>query len=127
MVIGRTSEQRTTTITTTSGQAAITAPAGTFGTRDTGRTISGPGIPVGTTITAVASATAATISAPATAAGTVTATIGPADAQTLGFYGWSPETDAESQSYTVAAVNAGTVPPDRITDPRTPVDHRGRG
>ncbi len=127
MVTGRSSEPRTTTITTTSGQAAITAPAGTFGTRDVGRTISGPGIPAGTTITSVTSATAATLSANATATGTTTATIGPADAQTLGFVGWSPETDAEAATYTVAAVNAGAVQPSRLPDALTPVDQRGRG
>ena len=127
MVTGRSSEQRTASITTTSGQAAVTGAAGTFSTRDVGRTISGIGIPAGTTITAVASATAATLSAPATATGTTTATIGPADGAALGFVGWSPESDAEAQSYSVAAANAGTVPPDRITDPRTPIDQRGRG
>ncbi len=67
-------------------------------------------------------ATAATLSAAATAAGTVTATLGAQSPQVTGYgIGWSPETDAEADSYSVAAVNAGVVPPDRITNPNTPV------
>ncbi|MGI8680856.1 MAG: hypothetical protein ACR2JO_01720 [Mycobacteriales bacterium] len=132
MVTGRTSEPRTTTVTTTTGTAAVTAPAGTFATRDTGRTIVGTGIPAGATIASVASATAATLSANATTSGTTAATIGtpgigPADAQAYGFTGWSPETDTEAATYTVAAVNALAAPPSRLPDPPTPVEQRGRG
>ncbi len=133
MVAGRTTEPRAVNVTTTSASTAVTAPAGTFSTRgDVGRPIVATGIPAGTTLAAVASATAATLSAAATATGARAATIG---AQTLsdpgglnaGFRGWSPETETEAGSYTVAANNAGTVPPDRITNPYTPVAQRSRG
>lgn len=67
---------RTASVTTTSTSTTITAGAGTFSSKDVNETISGAGIPVGATITAVASGTSATISAAATASGTITATIG---------------------------------------------------
>lgn len=118
-VTGRSTEGRTITgVGTTSGSAALTAPAGTFHVpEDVGRTITGTGIPAGATILAVASATAATLSANATATGTITATLGIAASGAYGFIGWNPESDAESESYSVAAKNAGTNSPDRMTSP----------
>lgn len=131
MVAGRTSEGRTIAgVSTTLGSAAITAPANSFNEEDAGRPISGTGIPAGATIASVTSGTAATLSANATATGTITATVGGTagdNGQRYGFIGWSPETDAESEAYTLAAVNAGTVPPDRITNPYTGTTQRGRG
>jgi hypothetical protein len=123
---GRTNEGRTATVTTTLSSTAITAPAGTFHEEDAGRTITGTGIPAGATLASVQSDAAATLSAAATAAGTVTAALGRAPASAYGFAGWSPETDAESETYTVAAANAGTVTPDRITNTSTAVRQRSR-
>ncbi|MFI6228888.1 hypothetical protein ACIBCR_16415 [Micromonospora echinospora] len=127
MVAGRTNQRRTASVTTTSGSANITAGAGVFHEEDTGRTITGTGIPAATTIASVTSDTAAVLSANATASGTVTATLGGATGQAYGFAGWSPETDAESETYSVAAVNAGTATPDRLTNPYTGVSQRARG
>ena len=126
MVAGRTNEPRDITVTTTATSAAITAPAGTFHEEDAGRTITGTGIPAGTTLASVTSDTAATLSAAATAGGTITATLGGQSANSYGFAGWSPETDAESETYTVAANNAGTATPDRISDTSTSVSQRAR-
>jgi hypothetical protein len=129
MAPGRSNESRTATIGTTSGSAAITGAAGTFNEEDAGRAISGTGIPAAATIASVTSGTAATMSANATATNaSTTATIGggATDGTTYGFRGWSPETDAESETYTVAAVNAGAVPPDRITNTTTPIARRVR-
>ena len=119
-VSGRTSEPRTVTLTTTSGAPGVTAAAGTFSKRDVGRSITATGIPAGATLSAVASDTSATLSANATAAGSRSAVIGSAaqpvqDAQAYGFVGWSPESSAESEAYTLAAVNAGTAQPDKAT------------
>lgn len=120
MVAGRTNEGRTATVSTTLSSTAITAPAGTFHEEDAGRTITGTGIPAGATLASVTSETAATLSAAATATGAnITATLGRATPGAYGFAGWSPETDPESETYTVAAANAGTLTPDRITDPNT--------
>jgi len=129
---GRTSKPRTATVGRTSGSTALTGAAGTFQRGDVGKAISGAGFAAGTTIAAVASATAATASANATATSTSAATIGTAGAhsgaaateqfnaaQRNGFFGYSPESDAEADSYSVAAVNAGTVTPDRVTSPNT--------
>ncbi len=136
MAVGRTTEARTVaSVGTTNLSAAITGPANSFNEEDAGRPISGTGIPAAATILSVASGTAATLSANATATGTITATIGSAvtansaAGQAYGFVGWSPETDAESEAYTLAAVNAGTTPPDRITNNYTGVStlQRGRG
>lgn len=109
----------------------LTAPAATFNEEDAGRAIIGAGIPAGSTLAVVTSDTAATLSAAATAAGTVTASLGGGletllTGQRYGFVGWSPETDAESEAYTVAANNAGVVPPDRITNATTAVARRAR-
>lgn len=126
MAVGRTNEQRTVTVTTNS-TTAITAAAGTFHEEDAGRTITGTGIPAAATIASVTSDTAATLSAAATASGSPSVTLGRAQGQAYGFTGWSPETDAESETYTVAAVNAGTATPDRLTNAHTRVEQRARG
>lgn len=126
MATGRASEHRTVTLTTTNASAAITATASTFSATDVGRTVTAAGIPTGATISAVGSDTAATLSANATATGARTATLGPA-AAALGYTGWSPETAAEADDYTVAAAIAGTVPADVMTNPHTQVQQRARG
>ncbi|MGW5426878.1 hypothetical protein ACWET9_06575 [Streptomyces sp. NPDC004059] len=127
MVAGRSNEARTVTVTTTNASANITAAANTFQEEDAGRTITGTGIPAGATIQTVTSDTAATLSAAATASGSPSVTLGRAQPQAYGFNGWSPESDAESETYTVAAVNAGTATPDRLTNTYTRADQRGRG
>lgn len=130
MVAGRSPEPRSVTVTTTATSTAITAPAGTFAEEDAGRAISGAGIPAGATLSAVTSDTTATLSASATAGGTVTAAVGAAGttaAGAYGFTGWSPETDAESETYSVAANNAGTATPHRIPNTTTAVQQRARG
>jgi hypothetical protein len=119
MVAGRTTDQRSVTVTTTNASTAVTAAAGTFDTSDVGRKITATGIPANATLSAVASDTAATLSAAATATGSRSATVGGLTDGSLGFTGWSPETGTESASYTVAANNAGTVPPDRVANPTT--------
>lgn len=123
-VAGRTSERRTVAgVNTTAASTAVTAPADSFNEEDAGRPISGTGIPADTTLASVTSPTAATLSAAATAIGTITATIGGtgpaaviADAQRYGFLGWSPESDAESETYTIAG-GASATSPGRITSP----------
>jgi hypothetical protein len=134
MAVGRSTEPRSVTLTTTSASAAVTAAAGTFSKSDVGRPITATGIPVNSTLSAVASSTAATLSANATASGSRSATIGSAAtnftaAQSYGYVGWSPETEDEANSYTVAANNAGTATPDRLTNPFTnaTLSQRGRG
>ena len=128
MVAGRSSEPRTATVTTTSASANLTAAAGTFNEEDAGRPISGTGIPASATLATVTSDTAATLSANATASGSITATIGSTSGSSYGFTGWSPETDAESETYTVAANNAGTATPDRVANGYTPrTTQRSRG
>ncbi len=132
MVAGRSSEARTVAgVGTTNLSAALTAPANSFNEEDAGRLITGTGIPANATILSVTSGAAATLSANATATGTITATIGgtPLDTGTrYGFLGWSPESDAESETYTLAAVNAGQVTPDRIVNTTTSAtQHRTRG
>jgi hypothetical protein len=129
MVAGRSNEPRSFAVTKTSGAATVTAAAGSFTEEDAGRPISGTGIAASTTILSVQSDTAATLSANATASNSSTATIGAAgeSSGSYGFHGWSPETDTESEAYTLAANNLGTVPPDRITNPYTGVSQRSRG
>ena len=118
MVAGRSTEPRTVSaLTKTSGAATCTgAPAGTFSSEDVGRTVTGTGVPAGATILSVQSATACTLSANATASNSTGVTLGAALPGNAGYSGWSPESATESAAYTVAASNAGTVPPDRITD-----------
>lgn len=115
------------TITTTATSTAVTAAAGTFNEEDAGATVTGAGIPAGATLASVTSGAAATLSAAATTTGTPTVAFGGNRDAAYGFAGWSPETDTESEAYTVAAVNAGTVPPGRITNTTTPVQQRARG
>jgi hypothetical protein len=107
---GRSTEPRTVTISTTLGSATVTAATGVLVKSDAPRPITGTGIPAGATLAAVASGTAGTLSTAATATGTVTATLGAANPAAMGFVGWSPETDAEAQSYTLPAVNTGSSP-----------------
>lgn len=127
MVVGRTNESRTlASVATTISSTAVTGPAGTFNEEDAGRAISGTGIPASTTLASVTSDTAAVLSAAATATGTITATLAAESGAGYGFRGWSPETDAESETYSVSAVNAGTATPDRITNATTPVTQRSR-
>ena len=126
MATGRSSEPRTVTVTTTADSADVTAPSGSFNEEDAGRPIVGTGIPAGTTLATVTSGTAATLSEDATASGSVSATLGAAGGG-YGFTGWSPETDTESETYTLAAVNAGSTPPDRLANTYTSVSQRSRG
>jgi hypothetical protein len=130
MAVGRSTEPRSVTVTKTDESTAVTGGAGTFvPVRDVGRPIAGTGIPAGTTLAAVASDTAATLSAAATATGAGAATIGGPGGTapgTYGFCGWVPESETEAAAYTVAAVNAGTETPDRITDTTTPITRRAR-
>lgn len=133
MVAGRSTEARTqASVGTTLSSTAVTGPAGTFNKGDAGRPISGTGIPAGATLASVTSGTAAVLSAVATATGSVTATIGSANGaaasgQSYGFHGWNPESDAEADTYKLASVNAGQVPPDRIVNTTTGVSQRTRG
>lgn len=101
-------------IVTTNTSTALTAPAGTFGTQDVGRTIVGAGIPAAATLTAAGgtNGTLATLSAAATASATVPVTLGPGNPASYGFSGYSPETNAEAASY---KINSGVTPPDVIT------------
>lgn len=127
MALGRSNEARTVTVTTTNANAGITAAAGTFHEEDAGRTITGTGIQAGSTIATVTSDTAATLSLTANASGSPSVVLGRAQPTAYGFGGWSPETDAESETYSVAAVNAGTATPDRLTNTYTRAEQRGRG
>jgi hypothetical protein len=126
MVAGRTPEPRSVTVTT-NASTALTGASGTFNKEDAGRPISGTGIPNGATLASVTSSTAATLSANATASGSITAALGGYRSDAYGFRGWVPESDAESKTYTVAAVGAGQTPPDRIANPITPITRRARG
>jgi hypothetical protein len=67
---------RTASVTTTNADATVTAATGTFKASDVGATITGTGIPGGTTILTVTNTGSIELSANATASGTVTATIG---------------------------------------------------
>ena len=127
MVAGRSTEPRSVSaLTKTSGSAAVTAAAGTFSQEDVGRTVTGTGVPAGTTILSVQSGTAATLSANATASNTASAALGAAAPASAGYVGWSPETPTEAASYSVAANNAGTTTPDRITNTSTAQSRRAR-
>ena len=124
-VAGRGTEARTVTITTTNASAAITGAAGTFQTGDKGRKITAAaGIPANATILSVQSPTAATLSANATQSGSRSATILTAaeGGGEYGYIGWSPESDAEAASLTLAGgANDSTRIPN-ITTERS--DHR---
>lgn len=126
MATGRSPDPRTITITTTSGSANITAANGTFhAPEDTGRTITGTGIPAGATLSAVASSTAATLSGNATATGSRTVVLGAADPAAYGFIGWSPETDAEAETYSIGN-SAGATAPSVMTNGTTRAEQRSR-
>jgi len=126
-VTGRTTDGRAVTgVVTTLSSTAITGPANSFEEEDAGRKITGTGIPANATLSSVTSPTAAVLSVAATAAGTVTATLAAQTGEALGFRGWGPESDAESETYSVAATNAGQVTPDRITSPTQGVVQRSR-
>lgn len=125
-VTGRSTEARTVAgVGTTNASAALTGSAGTFNKSDVGRPISGTGIPAGATISAVASGTAATSSANSTATGTISLTFGRTNTTDAGygFFGWSPETEAEAAVYAVTGSQAS---PDRLADSKTRVDLRNR-
>lgn len=126
MVVGRSTEGRTAVVTTTNLSANLTAAVGTFAEEDAGRTVSGTGIPAGATLQSVTSDTAAVLSAAATASGSPTVTLGQAVSGAYGFVGWSPESDAESETYSIAG-GAGASAPDRITSPTQGVTQRSRG
>jgi hypothetical protein len=125
-VTGRHTEARTVAgVGTTNTSTALTGSAGTFNKADVGRPVSGTGIPAGATIAAVASGTAATLSANATATGTISLTFGRniGTDSGYGFFGWSPETEAEASVYGVTGSQAS---PDRLADSKTRVDLRNR-
>lgn len=67
---------RSVSVTKTSGDATLTAPAGTFRPADAGATITGTGIPASTTILSVTNDGEVEMSANATSNGTITATVG---------------------------------------------------
>ena len=120
MVAGRGVEPRVqASVVTTNSSAAITGPANSFNEEDVGATIQHSGLVGGTgTILSVQSGTAATLAANANPGGTASATIiGKADQ--YGFTGWSPESDAESETYVVTVGGVGS--PSRLTDAVTPV------
>lgn len=126
MATGRTTEPRTVTVSTTNSSTAITAAAGTFNVpEDVGRTITGTGIPAGATLSAVASATAATLSAAATATGSPSVVLGAGNPLSYGFRGWSPETDAEADVYSIAN-GAGATAPSVMTNVTTRAEQRSR-
>lgn len=119
-VAGRTTDPRTVTINTTTGQATVTAAAGTFQRSDAGRKITGTGIPAAATVLSVQSATAATLSANATATGSPSVVLGLGNPQSLGFQGFSPESEVEADSYTIAG-GASATSPGRLTNSTTSV------
>lgn len=125
---GRTPDTRTVaSVVTTSGSAAITFPTAKIYPDDVGRPISGSGIPAGATLQARGSATAGTLSANATASATITATLGSTRGSTnesFGFYGWSPETEAEAALYPLPTAGAGA--PSILSDNVTRVTQRYR-
>lgn len=137
-VTGRGSGNRRVTVGVTAASAAVTAPAGTFDTtHDVGRLISGTGIPAGTTLTAVASATAATLSVNATATNAaLPVLLGERDTlarritteQAYGYRGITAETATEATAYQLAGNltggAAGVNEPGRITDPNTGRERR---
>lgn len=130
-VAGRGPEGRTVAgVVTTNASTTITAPVGTFEEEGAGRTITGTGIPAGATIVSASTdGSSAVISAAATASGTITATLGAGNPSNYGFSGWSPESDAESETYTSAAQGAGgagAVTPDKITAPNQQRTQRNR-
>ena len=92
-----TTRQPTDVATTNTSTTITSAAEAAFAATDVGALITGTGIPAGTYITAVASATSATISAAATATGTITATIKPLNVLTTAF---TPTTAVVEESIT---------------------------
>lgn len=125
-VTGRSTEGRTVAgVGTTNSSTALTGAAGTFNKGDVGRKVTGTGVPANATITAVASGTAATLSAAATATGTISLTFvrdNGTDAG-YGYFGWSPESDAEAAVYTTTGSQSS---PDRLANATTRIDMRNR-
>lgn len=125
-VTGRNTEPRTVAgVGTTNASTALTGSAGTFNKSDVGRPVSGTGVPAGATIASVASGTSAALSANATATGTISLTFGRNNSTDsgYGFFGWSPETEAEAGVYGVTGSQSS---PDRLADSKTRVDMRNR-
>lgn len=117
---GHGTEGRTiASVGTTNTSTALTGPANSFNSGDVGAAVSGTGVPAGATIASVTSGTAAVLSAAATATGTITLTVGPQSASSAGFTGWHADTAAQESAETVAAENAGTTDPNRLTDINT--------
>lgn len=125
---GRSTDARNVTgVGTTSASAAITFASNAMTAVDIGRTVTGAGIPVGSTLIARPTATTGTLSANATATATVAVVMGgaPGAALGLGFTGWSPETDAEAATYSIAG-GAGASAPSALADAVTRVAQRNR-
>lgn len=125
---GRSTEPKSVaTFGTTSGSKAITFPSGKVVADDVGRGVSGTGIAAGSKIATVTSATAGTVDTNATATGSVTATLASdrTTADGYGFFGWSPETDAEADTYSIAN-GAGADAPSVLSDSVTRVEYRYR-
>lgn len=78
-LIGRDGVSRTASVGTTTTSTALTSTDAAFTAEDVGATITGTGIPGGTTIASVTDASNAVLSQNATATGTVTATIAKTD------------------------------------------------
>lgn len=109
-VAGRTPAGRTISVGTTNADPTLTSAGSLFQEEDDGKTVTGTGIPADTVIDSVTSAAAAEMDANATATATVTATLGEGDPSTYGFDGWTPETDAEAESYAFPSASpAGTL------------------
>ena len=124
---GRTSDGRTVASVVTNSTTAITFGSNAMLVSDIGRTVTGTGIPVGTTLAARPTATTGTLSAAATTSTTQTVTLGgpPGGALGAGFTGWSPETEAEAATYPIAA-GAGASAPSVLADAVTRVTQRNR-
>lgn len=121
---GRTSEGRAVaSVTTANASTALTFSANALQLSDVGRPISGTGIPAGATLVARPTTTTGTLSANATASAAVTVTLG-GTGSSLGFTGWSPETDAEAALYPLPTAGAGS--PSILADSVTRVTQRNR-
>jgi hypothetical protein len=122
MAVGRTPDGRTVaSVTTGSAVATLTAVAGAFYDEDVGKTVTGTGVPAARTIASVnADGSVATMNGNGNAIGTATMTLGRGSPAVYGFEGWSPETDAESELYTIAG-GAGANAPSKLANAVTPV------
>jgi hypothetical protein len=125
-VTGRSTEARTVAgVGTTNASTALTGAAGTFNKGDVGRPVTGTGIPPAPRSRRSHPAPRPRLSANATATGTISLTFGRNGTTDsgYGYFGWSPETDAESAVYTVTGSQAS---PDRLANSTTRVDMRNR-